>query len=155
MVYLKAAFGAPGYMDPPFGPNPAGSPNPLMAEGFLTVFEPKEFEPFWAKVQAQLKKGEPAVIRDKFTVVDNAHFGIKGGWQVEIVWIIALPSQSFRSALPAETAAHLPEYLPNVISTEFKSRFELSVMSQYASWLVEERAMKEIQAMLGHKEVLV
>merc|ERR1711939_280670 len=52
MVYLKAAFGAPGHMDPPFGPNPAGSPNPLSAENFLTVFEPSEFEPFWAKVQA-------------------------------------------------------------------------------------------------------
>merc|ERR1712048_1176501 len=51
-VYLKAAFGAPGGLVPP---NPAGSPNPVMAEDYLTVFEKSEFEPLWSKMN-ELKK---------------------------------------------------------------------------------------------------
>merc|ERR1712048_1263351 len=59
-VYLKAAFGAPGGLDPP---NPKGSPNPMMAENYLTVFEPSEFEPLWEKMQALKAAGKPIVVR--------------------------------------------------------------------------------------------
>merc|ERR1712224_1100515 len=100
MVYLKAAFGAPGFLDPP---NPAGSPNPMMGENFSTVFNPAEFPQLWQDLQDAVKQGEPAVVRGKYTVVDNPRLGIVGGWQVEIVWVALLPSASWMKALPRAT----------------------------------------------------
>lgn len=88
------------------------------------------------------------MVRGNFTVVDNPHFGIKGGRKVEIVWVIAMPSEKFRSSLPYSTAKHLPAYFPNVISSEPRSHFELSALAQYSSWLLDVVAMKEIRAML-------
>merc|ERR1711988_1983893 len=63
-VYLKAAFGAKGGLDPP---NPAGSPNPVMAEDYLTVFEKSEFEPLWSKMNELKKAGKPVVVRGTYT----------------------------------------------------------------------------------------
>jgi len=146
MVYVKAAFGAKGFLTPP---NPAGSPNPMMAEHFLTVFEPSEFDGFWQKMMERYDAGEPAVIRGNFTVVDNPHFGIKGGWTVEIVWVLCFPSKQWRKQLPAVTDEHLFDYLPNVVSSEPRSHFELSALTQYASWLFDHVVNKEIEAMLA------
>jgi len=145
-VYIKAAFGAAGGLSPP---NPAGSPNPMMGEQYLTVFEPSEFPALWDDILAQHDQGESAVVRGTYTVVDNPHFGIKGGWKAEVVWVVMLPSDSFRAKLPAETERELPAYFPNVGATEPFSKFELSVLSQYASWVAEERVMKELHSMLG------
>jgi hypothetical protein len=146
MVYLQAAFGQPGGLVPP---NPAGSPNPMSPENFLTVFEPSEFAKLWSKVKELHGKGKPVVIRDFFTVVDNPWFGIAGGWQVEIVWVIALPVEAWRNALPVETSKNLPPWFPNVLSSEPTSLFEFSALSQYGSWLTETAVVKEIQAMLS------
>jgi len=144
-VYLKAAFGAAGGLEPP---NPRGSPNPMMAEDYLTVFEPSEFAPLWHEVQAQHSRGEPAVVRGRYTVVDNKHFGIKGGWQADIVWVVFLPSETFRAALPSEIRKGMPAYFPNVASSEPTSKFELSLLSQYASWVTEHKVTSEVRAML-------
>lgn len=147
-VYVKAAFGATGGLWPP---NPAGAPNPMMAEDYLTVFEPSEFPALWAQIVAQHQKGEPAVVRGTYTVVDNAHFGIKGGWKAEILWVILLPSSSFRAALPTQTEEGLPSYFPNLASAEPFNKFQLSAISQYASWVVEERVVSELNSMLGNE----
>lgn len=45
-VYLKAAFGALGGLEPP---NPPGSPNPVSAEQYLTVFEPESLSLYGAR----------------------------------------------------------------------------------------------------------
>jgi len=148
-VYVKAAFGAPGGLKPP---NPAGSPNPQMEVGHLTVFEPSEFAAFWEQAQGKLAAGEPPVIRGTYTVVDNPNYGIVGGWQVEVVWVLMLPSGTFRSALPARTEDSLPAYFPSFGAAEPLSHLELSTLSQYASWLTETVAAKEIRAMLDGDE---
>merc|ERR1711957_300213 len=119
-----------------------------MPADFATVFEPSEFADLWATIQERYEAGEPAIVRGKYTVVDNPHFGVKGGYQVEIVWIIALPSKLWRSQLPVETDSHLFDYLPNVVSTEPRSQFEMSALAQYSSWLFQLAAV-DIQAMLG------
>lgn len=152
MVYVKAAFGQPGEALPGLPPNPPGSPNPMMANDYMTVFEPSEFADLWEKTQAALASGEPAVIRGTYTVVDNLHFGIKGGWQVEIVWVFTLPSNSFRSALPQETRDEIHDYFPNYVSSEPMSHLELSVMAQYASHVTEQRVVQEVMAMLGESK---
>lgn len=147
MVYLFAAFGQPGCLEPrPF--NPDGSPNPLSPKNFLTVFEPSEFGKLWSKVQELYAARKPVVIRDTFTVVDNPWFGIAGGWQVEIVWVLELPVAAWRDSLPAETRENLPSWLPNVLASEPSNQFELSAISQYGSWITEV-ALKEIQSMLS------
>lgn len=121
----------------------------MMSKNFLTVFEPSEFEGLWSKIQERRAAREPAVIRGNFTVVDNPHFGIKGGWTVEIVFIVAMPSREWRSRLPDASDQQLPYWLPNVYASEPRSHFELAAISQFASWLVEDLAMKEIQEMLA------
>jgi hypothetical protein len=145
MVFTLAAFGQPGCLRPA---NPPGAPNPNVAEGFATVFEPSEFGALWAKIREKYEAGMPVVIRDKFTVVDNPRFGIKGGWQAEIVWVICLPVASWRAALPSRTAAALHSYFPNYLASELRSRMVMAATSQYGSWLVEQAALQEIQAML-------
>merc|ERR1712139_87498 len=152
MVYVKAAFGQPGEALPGLPPNPPGSPNYAMADNYMTVFEPSEFAPLWEQTQAALASGEPLVFRGTFTVVDNPHFGIKGGWQVEIVWVFTLPSNSFRSALPEETRDDIHDYFPNYVSGEPMSHLELSVMAQYSSHLTEQRVVQEVMAMLGESK---
>jgi hypothetical protein len=147
MVYLKAAFGAPGSLKPPMT-NPAGSPNPMMAENFTTVFDPAEFPPLWQELQDAVKRGEPAVVRGKYTVIDNPRLGVVGGWQVEIVWVALLPSTSWMKALPAATRDKLQNYFPNYLASESKSQMELSAMAHYAAWLTEQRVAHQIQAML-------
>lgn len=145
MSYLQAAFGVPGSMTPV---DPPGSPNPFEQENFVKVFESSGYSGLWRAIQECYAAKEPAVFRGEFMVVDNPHFGIIGGWKVQIVWIIALPSATFRAGLPPQTAKHLKEYFPNYLAGEPMSQFELSALSQYGSWLINELALTEIENML-------
>ncbi|CAK9109143.1 ANK_REP_REGION domain-containing protein [Durusdinium trenchii] len=144
MTYVLAAFGQPGCLDPP---NPPGASNPKMEAGTLTVFEPSEFPTFWSQVQSALQRNESAVIRGRYTVVDNEYLAIKGGWKVDIVWVIIFPSKTFRQSLPKETQTMLPSYFPNDFAAEMTSRLEMTVASQYGSWL-QRSVTKEIEEML-------
>jgi len=146
-VYLKAAFGQPGGLDPP---NPAGSPNPVMAENYLTVFEPSEFAPLWETLQALKKASKPMVYRGTFSVVDNPHFGIEGGWKVDITWVVFAPVDEFFQALPEEVQTQLlkKDYFPNYGAGDPTSHFELSAISQYASWVTKGTAIPEVRNML-------
>lgn len=153
MTYVLAAFGQPGCLTPP---NAAGASNPKMKAGSLTVFEPSEFPAFWSQVQSAVKANESAVIRGRYSVVDNEVLGIKGGWKADIVWVIILPSKTFRESIPPQTSKLLPTYFPNDLASEMKTRFEMSVASQYASWLMQRSVAKEISEMLGDvKEVII
>mmetsp|Transcript_21456 Transcript_21456/g.31710 ORF Transcript_21456/g.31710 Transcript_21456/m.31710 type:complete len:124 (+) Transcript_21456:1-372(+) len=97
----------------------------------------------------KFKRREPCVHRGTFTVVDNNFLGIKGGWQVEIVWVILMPSQTWLNALPADTASVLRPYFPNYSAGEPKYRMVFSAMSQYASWVTDSQVVKEVKAMLN------
>jgi hypothetical protein len=147
MVYLLAAFGQPGCLIPP---DPPGSPNPMSPANFLTVFEPTEFDKLWTKVKELHTSNKPVVIHDTFTVVDNPWFGIVGGWKVEIVWVLAMPIDAWRNALPTRTRNALPSWLPNVYASEPMSQFELSAISQYGSWLTEHAVVDEVRKMLSN-----
>lgn len=144
MCYFFPAFGQSntglGY--------PPGSPNPWMANGTMTVFEPSEFAPLWTKIQKLYNAGKPVVVRGNYTVVDNARLGIKGGWKVDIVWVIALPVPSWRQALPESTNTNLPSYFPNYNAKQVFSQFQMSAISQFGSWLIERSALNDIHQML-------
>jgi len=145
MVYLFAAFGQVGGLPPGY---PPGSPNPYLANHSMTVFEPSEFAALFAKVQALHRAGEPVVVRDHFTVVDNPLWGVVGGWKVEIVWVLLLPVRAWRDALPAGTAAKLPSYFPNYLASEVNSQVQTSALSQYSSWVTEKAVIREVKTML-------
>jgi hypothetical protein len=146
MLYTKTAFGYPtAFMNIS---NAHGAPNPMEREGFLTVFEPSEFPPLLAEVKRLRAAGEPTVVRGNFTVLENKHWGIEGGWKVEVVFVFSLWAQRFFEELHVESRAHMKTYFPGYDSTEPRSHFDLSLISQYASWMVEHAALKEINAML-------
>merc|ERR1712080_72540 len=113
MTYMLAAFGKADAKLPGLLPNLPGAPNAGLPKDFMTVFEPSQFAKIWQQVVEKHAAREPVVIRENLTVVDNAHWGIKGGWQVEVIWAIELPVAAFRASLPAETAAALPSFFPN------------------------------------------
>jgi len=149
MVYLLAAFGQPGCLNPA---NPAGSPNPMMERDALTVFRPTEFGPVWAKLKAARASGRPAVVRGKFTVVDNPRFGIIGGWQAEVLWVSLFPVAEWRSRLPRSSAEKLAAFFPNYLAGEVESHFEFGALSQLSSWLTEQAVVGEVQKMLNGED---
>jgi len=154
MVYLFAAFGQPNNLTD--GLNPPGSPNPNGPAGQMTVFDPKEWPPLWERIRTLAAAREPIVVRGNFTVMDNARMGIVGCptdcWQAEVVFALQMPIDGFVHALPPATAARLPHWFPNYHASELKSRFELSMISQYASWMTEQAVLREVRAMLGDGE---
>merc|ERR1712224_331338 len=151
MNFIHAAFGQGSDIKPPNGPNPPGAPNPQMQPGFMTVFEPSEFAALWAKVVAAHAARKPALVHDVYTVVDNPHWGITGGWKVEILWVIGLPIAEWQQALPATTSAHLPTYFPNYVSSEIWTHFEIGALSQYGSWVTENFVVQEMMKMLAEE----
>jgi len=147
MWYTKAAFGQRVFAQN--RTTKPGAPNAWMPEHFLTVFEPSEFEGLWKRIKTLKDANKPVVVRDNFTVVDNRHFGVKGGWQVEIVFVIAHQIDEWRNALPEQTRLNLPTYFPQMNSNELLDQFHLSALSQYASWLTRHAVVNEIRGMLG------
>ncbi|CAJ1335879.1 unnamed protein product [Effrenium voratum] len=146
MTYVLAAFGQPGCLTPP---NPPGASNPKMKAGALTVFEPSEFAPFWAQIEEAFHANESAVIRGRYTVVENKQLGIRGGWKVDMVWTIFLPSKTFRGSLPSKSNEMLPWWFPNDLASEMTSKLEMSAASQFAAWLAHRSVVKEIKEMLA------
>lgn len=98
---------------------------------------------------------QPIVVRDMFTVKSNPHFGIEGGWKVEIVWVASAPCEDFWYALPNQTRLQLlqKDFFPNYDAGAPTSHFELSAISQYASWMTQAAVAKEVQAMLNGEPV--
>jgi len=146
MTYVLAAFGQPGCLQPP---NPPGASNPKMKAGSLTVFDSEAFPDFWKQIKDAQRVNETAFVRGRYTVVDNEVLGIKGGWKVDILWVVVLPSKSFRASLPSQTADLLPNWFPSEFAADMTTRFEMSAASQYASWFTQRFAIPMLQQMLS------
>ena len=147
MVYLRAAFGQPNNLTN--GLNPPGSPNPRMPAGFLTVFDPRDFGKVWAQIERLQQAAAPVVVRETVRVVENKHWGVAGGWSVDVVFVILTPVRAWRAALPPQSAALLPSYFPNYEASEVTSQLQISAISQMASWLTAHHALPQIRAMLA------
>eukprot|EP00817_Percolomonadidae_sp_ATCC50343_P001623 CAMPEP_0117421968 /NCGR_PEP_ID=MMETSP0758-20121206/2916_1 /TAXON_ID=63605 /ORGANISM="Percolomonas cosmopolitus, Strain AE-1 (ATCC 50343)" /LENGTH=502 /DNA_ID=CAMNT_0005204335 /DNA_START=643 /DNA_END=2147 /DNA_ORIENTATION=- len=54
-------------------------------------------------IHKKVVEGQPAIIEKTYEVVDNPYFGIKGGWQVNILWVYHCVNKHFEQRLPPET----------------------------------------------------
>jgi len=147
MVYLRAAFGQADHLAGG-DYNPPGSPNPRMAAGSMTVFDPRDFGRIWAQFETQFAAGEPLVVRDTVRVVSNPRWGVVGGWSVDVVFVVLTPVAAWRKALPPATAAMLPRYFPNYMASEVESQLQISAISQLTSWVTSHHALPKIREML-------
>lgn len=71
------------------------------------VFPLEELRPLLRKFQAKLEQGEPIVVRHTHRVLENAYWGIEGGWDVEVLWVYLDESRVFRDHLPEDTRHEL------------------------------------------------
>merc|ERR1712217_190556 len=92
----------------------------------------------------------PVVVRGNYTVVDNKHFGITGGWKVEIVWAFQTPIPEWTLALPNSTRSVMDPFVPNIRAVKGLHKLDMGTMSQYAGWYTERAEVDEVSAMLNH-----
>lgn len=67
------------------------------------VFQPEDLFKLACKGQELRDAGKPAVVRMKHIVRKNRLWGIAGGWETEVVYIMNEKVQDFEDALPDET----------------------------------------------------
>lgn len=53
-------------------------------------------------LHTQAKQGEIASCQETYTVVDNPHYGIAGGWEVKVTWVHNCLPQEWLNALPPD-----------------------------------------------------
>ena len=69
-----------------------------------------EFDPFVAEVEELAARGggfdtQPVVVRRTSDVLPNAHLGVAGGYQVEVLFVGTTLARGWLDALPVETRA--------------------------------------------------
>lgn len=67
------------------------------------VFQAEELAPLLCELQRLKSQGRPVVHRQAFEVQPNSHWGIAGGYEVEIVFVYNEVCQQFYDLLPEET----------------------------------------------------
>lgn len=67
------------------------------------VFASTALQPLLDQLIEKGKRGAPMVADLTLDVLDNNLCGVKGGWQVRVLWCFPSLSQGFRSALPKDT----------------------------------------------------
>jgi len=71
------------------------------------VFPAEKFDELVAGLQQKIAAGEPTVVEQQMKVLENKRAGVKGGYKVKIIWVLAGCSQRFREKLPEESRALL------------------------------------------------
>lgn len=121
-----------------------------------------EFDPFVAEVEELAARGggfdtQPVVVRRTSDVLPNAHLGVAGGYQVEVLFVGTTLARGWLDALPVETRAWVQGHkeaagMPHVSTMKIDYDPELaSLLSQLASWTVLEArgAIDDLFAMPG------
>lgn len=67
------------------------------------VFPTERAQPFFCRLQNLKKAGKPAVFTETFPVLENQWYGIEGGYDVEVLWVILEKSSEFEEKLPSST----------------------------------------------------
>jgi hypothetical protein len=72
--------------------------------GFQTnhVFPAAQYEKLVDGLLAAKKAGGTVMFRDRYEVIENVHFGIEGGWGVNVLWVYNERVSAWEQKLPAE-----------------------------------------------------
>ncbi|KAH9262108.1 hypothetical protein BASA82_000836 [Batrachochytrium salamandrivorans] len=116
------------------------------------VFPLEELRPLLRKFQSKLELGEPIVVRQTHRVLENAYWGIEGGWDVDILWVYLDESRVFWEHLPEDTRreidrmgsgdfARFPNYRTfgnnKSVSIDISlTRKQLTLLSTFTEWQV-------------------
>lgn len=71
------------------------------------VFAKDTLPPLLCRFQHLKRLGKPAVLVEKLEVVSNSWFGIDGGFEIELLFIVLDASSDFERSLPAQMQAQL------------------------------------------------
>lgn len=67
------------------------------------VFEEEELWPLLCKLSTALQAGRPPVVLQTLTLMRNDWWGIKGGYEVSVIWVFNQVYKAFKENLPRET----------------------------------------------------
>lgn len=79
---------------PLFGQTPGFETNHVFAAG--------RYEILVEGLLAAKNAGETVLFRDRYKVLENPHFGIEGGWEVNVLWVYNERVPKWEQKLPAE-----------------------------------------------------
>jgi len=117
------------------------------------VFNIYELRPLLSALQDLFKEGKPLCHQSSHTVLENAFWGIEGGWTVDILWCYLEDSAQFRELVPKDVQRELargdrgefyrfPNYLTfgqqsGKIQVEIAlSRRQINLLAAYTEWAV-------------------
>jgi len=100
------------------------------------VFAKEDLPPLLCKLQGLIREGRPAVVRQKHRLLPNSWWGIRGGYDVEIMYVYNAPCKDFSDRLPERTRkmlesgsegpfAHFPYY-----KTTFQNEYEFTALTR-------------------------
>ena len=111
--------------------------------GFDTniVFPKAKYQALVDGLKAAKDAGKSVLFKDKYQVQDNAHYGVEGGWEVEVLWV-------YNECVPA-WKAQLPARIRNMIGSGSLSNFP-----HYRTFMQNPPALIDLSAkqtfMLAH-----
>lgn len=74
---------------------------------FMQVFPAGGFKELYAALEAAYKAGRNTVHKAKYTVLDNPYKAVKGGWEVEVLWVMNNKVAAWEAQLPPFAQAML------------------------------------------------
>ncbi|GLI69461.1 hypothetical protein VaNZ11_014077 [Volvox africanus] len=72
------------------------------------VFDSAGFDTLINAIQNKLKAGDAPIHVERYQVLTNDHLGIKGGWEVRIMWIMNERMKKWETQLPEATRSRIP-----------------------------------------------
>jgi hypothetical protein len=72
--------------------------------GFETnrVFPSTQYQKLVQGLLAAKNAGESVMFQDRYAVMENAHYGVKGGWEVNVLWVYNERVPAWEQELPPE-----------------------------------------------------
>lgn len=115
------------------------------------VFPAEQYEPLVQGLLAAKRAGNSVIYKDRYSVLDNPLFGIKGGWEVEVLWVYNERVPAWESQLPADTGRligqdlfeNFPHYKtygqnpPAIIGLEPE---QVNMLAHLSSWNILDNA---------------
>jgi len=94
--------------------------------GHNHVFLMEQMEDLFCQVQMLMDEGKPAVVRGKYTTINNSFWGISANRSVEVMWVLLTKCSEFEKKLPQETqeAIQLGDDGPFANFPHFKTAFQ-------------------------------